>query len=259
MSEIFRGRIKEIVRGSDLAKLSSKKIREQLEEEFKTDLSNRKKEIDDIVMALIVSESQSEQSQNATADDSGAGNISKSSKQKKKKKSKHKDKPSNSHKRKHKDADSPKAKISKNSTQESEEEESETANDEEFARMLQEEEDDENEDVGRRGLRTRRKPTKTSKTKEPRKTPTKSMFQKEMVLSPELADIMGTDRMPRSEVVKKMWEIVKERDLRDPSNKQYHICDDQLMKVFGIRRVRTFSMMKYLKTHVKDPALLTDS
>ena len=40
--------------------------------------------------------------------------------------------------------------------------------------MLQEEEDDENEDVGRRGLRTRRKPTKTPKTKEPRKTPTKS-------------------------------------------------------------------------------------
>jgi chromatin remodeling complex protein RSC6 len=44
---------------------------------------------------------------------------------------------------------------------------------------------------------------------------------------------MGADAMPRHEVVKRMWAIIKERNLYDPKNKQFAICDEQLMKVFG--------------------------
>merc|ERR1712071_338430 len=36
----------------------------------------------------------------------------------------------------------------------------------------------------------------------------------------------------------------------DPKNKQFALCDEQLLKVFGVKRFRTFSMMKYLKTHL---------
>ena len=39
--------------------------------------------------------------------------------------------------------------------------------------------------------------------------------------------------MPRHEVVKKLWAVIKERELQDPANKQYAICDDQLLKVIG--------------------------
>ena len=39
--------------------------------------------------------------------------------------------------------------------------------------------------------------------------------------------------MPRHEVVKKLWQVIKERNLQDPANKQFAICDDQLLKVFG--------------------------
>jgi chromatin remodeling complex protein RSC6 len=39
--------------------------------------------------------------------------------------------------------------------------------------------------------------------------------------------------MARHEVVKKVWAIIKERNLYDPKNKQFAICDDELLKVFG--------------------------
>lgn len=61
----------------------------------------------------------------------------------------------------------------------------------------------------------------------------KSAFTKSFKLSPELADVVGADVMPRHEVVKKLWAVIKERELQDPKNKQFAICDDQLLKVFG--------------------------
>merc|ERR1719505_257728 len=77
----------------------------------------------------------------------------------------------------------------------------------------------------------------------------KSAFTKSFKLSAELADVVGSDVMPRHEVVKKLWAVIKERELQDPKNKQFAICDDQLQKVFGIKRFRTFGMMKFLKDH----------
>lgn len=76
-----------------------------------------------------------------------------------------------------------------------------------------------------------------------------SGYTKTMKLSNELAALVGQDTMARHEVVKKVWSIIKEKDLYDPKNKQYAICDDALMKVIGVKRFRTFGMMKYLKNH----------
>jgi len=71
-------------------------------------------------------------------------------------------------------------------------------------------------------------------------------------LSPELSKIMGEENMARHEVVKKMWSIIKEKQLYDPKNKQFAICDADLLAVFGVKRFRTFGMMKYLKHHFLD-------
>jgi len=74
-------------------------------------------------------------------------------------------------------------------------------------------------------------------------------FTRSFKLSPELAEVVGADVMPRHEVVKKVWEFIKSRKLQDPSQKQFAICDDTLMKVMGVKRFKTFGMMKYLKDH----------
>jgi len=77
-------------------------------------------------------------------------------------------------------------------------------------------------------------------------------YTKECKLSPELAAVMGQPNMARHEVVKQMWKLVKEKNLYDPKNKQFAICNDELFKVFGVKRFRTFGMMKYLKNHFLD-------
>ncbi|XP_030035850.1 upstream activation factor subunit spp27 [Manduca sexta] len=71
-------------------------------------------------------------------------------------------------------------------------------------------------------------------------------------LSPALAELMGAQEMPRHEVVKRVWEIIKVRNLYDPSNRRFVICDKDLLKVMGTSRFRAFGMMKYLKTHFLD-------
>lgn len=74
-------------------------------------------------------------------------------------------------------------------------------------------------------------------------------FTRPHQLSPQLAAVVGSDFLPRHEVVKRVWAIINERKLYDPKNKQFAICDSQLQTVIGVKRFRTFAMMKYLKTH----------
>lgn len=74
-------------------------------------------------------------------------------------------------------------------------------------------------------------------------------FTRPYKLSPELSALMGAKEMPRHEVVKKIWKIIKEKNLYDKKNRQFAICDEQLEKVIGVKRFRTFGMMKYLMPH----------
>ncbi|KAL4706954.1 hypothetical protein ACJJTC_005223 [Scirpophaga incertulas] len=71
-------------------------------------------------------------------------------------------------------------------------------------------------------------------------------------LSPALAELMGQESMPRHEVVKQMWALIKEKKLHDPKNRQFAICDEALYNVIGTKRFRIFGMMKYLKSHFLD-------
>ncbi|OWA50411.1 hypothetical protein BV898_14929 [Hypsibius exemplaris] len=79
-------------------------------------------------------------------------------------------------------------------------------------------------------------------------------FTKECVLSPELAAFLGKERMTRSDVVSSMWRTIREKCLIDPNQKQFAICDEQLFKVIGKKRFKVFGMMKYLKSHIRDPS-----
>lgn len=69
------------------------------------------------------------------------------------------------------------------------------------------------------------------------------------VLSPQLAALVGQETMTIVEVMKKINFIIKERNLYDPNNKKYVICDDSLYQVIGIRRFRIYGMIKYIKKH----------
>ena len=80
---------------------------------------------------------------------------------------------------------------------------------------------------------------------------TNSAFMKPMTVSSELAEVVGAGPMPRSKVVKKLWEYIKKHDLQDPTNKRNINADEALKKVFdGKATVNMFEMTKLVSKHL---------
>jgi chromatin remodeling complex protein RSC6 len=69
--------------------------------------------------------------------------------------------------------------------------------------------------------------------------------------SADLAHITGSDPLPRSQVVSKMWDYIRSNNLQNPENKREIVADDKLKKVFGKDRVSMFEMNKHISKHVK--------
>ena len=68
--------------------------------------------------------------------------------------------------------------------------------------------------------------------------------------SPELAEIVGKDDLPRSDVVKKVWEYIKKHDLQDKKDKRNINADAKLEKIFGKTQSNMFEMNKHLSAHL---------
>lgn len=69
-------------------------------------------------------------------------------------------------------------------------------------------------------------------------------------LSPILARVTGEAQLPRPQVVKKLWDYIKARNLQNPANKTEIFCDAALTELFGQKMVTMFSMNKYIGQHL---------
>ncbi len=70
-------------------------------------------------------------------------------------------------------------------------------------------------------------------------------------LSAELTAVVGAGPMPRSQVVKKLWEYIKGKDLQNPKNKRNILADDKLKAIFGGKsEVTMFEMAKLVNNHL---------
>jgi upstream activation factor subunit UAF30 len=69
--------------------------------------------------------------------------------------------------------------------------------------------------------------------------------------SKELAAVVGSDPLPRPEVVKKLWDYIKKHNLQDPNNKREIRSDAKLKPIFGKDKVTMFEMNKYVAQHLK--------
>lgn len=88
---------------------------------------------------------------------------------------------------------------------------------------------------------------KKAKTK---RTPNPA-FMKAMNISPALAKIVGSKPLPRTEVVKKLWDYIKKNRLQDSGNKRNINADSNLRDVFGGRgTVTMFEMTKLVNKHL---------
>ncbi len=78
-----------------------------------------------------------------------------------------------------------------------------------------------------------------------------SAFMKPMKISEELALVVGKGPIPRSEVVKKLWEYIKKNKLQDQANKRNINADAALKVVFGGKSVvNMFEMTKLVSKHL---------
>jgi len=208
--------IAEILDDADLNTITAKKVRQQLEAKLKLDLLDRKKEIDELVMEALEKKQDGDKSEEEVSEDEGK-----------------KPKVSGGKRRKQSDSESedefvpekkPKGKAKKKGS----------------------DDDSADEDYGKR---RKSAPAKKAAAAGGAKKRGGTGFTKILKLSPELSSVMGQPEMARHEVVKKVWSIIKEKNLYDPKNKQFAICDAELLPVFGVKRFRTFGMMKHLKNH----------
>lgn len=91
---------------------------------------------------------------------------------------------------------------------------------------------------------------KSAKAKPAKKA--NAAFMKPMTIGPKLAEVIGSNPMPRTEVTKKLWAYIKKHNLQDPKNKRNIKADDKLKDVFGGKAVvNMFEMTKLVGKHLK--------
>lgn len=66
-----------------------------------------------------------------------------------------------------------------------------------------------------------------------------------------LGAIVGTNSMPRTEIVKKLWDYIKANKLQDPSDKRTILADAKLEPLFGAKKLNMMKLAGCISAHIK--------
>lgn len=92
---------------------------------------------------------------------------------------------------------------------------------------------------------------KKAAAKKPARKPN-AAFMAPLTVSAVLAEVVGSKPLARTEIIKKIWEYIKKKDLQDKKNKRMINGDDKLKAVFGGKaQVSMFELAKIVNSHVK--------
>ncbi|PKI39284.1 hypothetical protein CRG98_040340 [Punica granatum] len=106
----------------------------------------------------------------------------------------------------------------------------------------EENEEDEEENEGKGSRKRRKKSGKEIKRR--------GGFNKLCSLSQQLQSFVGVPTLARTEVVKKTWSYIREKNLQDPKDKRKIICDEVLRGLFRVNSINMFQMNKALARHI---------
>ncbi len=104
-------------------------------------------------------------------------------------------------------------------------------------------------------IMAKKKATKKA-TKKVAKKATKSKrkpnaaFMKPLTPSTALAAVIGAKAIPRTQVVKKLWNYIKSHKLQDAKNRRNINADAKLKPIFGKNTVSMFEMTKLVSKHL---------
>lgn len=82
------------------------------------------------------------------------------------------------------------------------------------------------------------------------KRATNSAFWTPLTPSAALAAVIGSAPMPRTDVMKKLWEYIKSHKLQDPLDGRIIKADAKLAAVFGKPQVSMFEMTALISKHL---------
>lgn len=76
-------------------------------------------------------------------------------------------------------------------------------------------------------------------------------FMKALTPSPALAAVVGSEPLPRTEIISKLWVYIKANNLQDAANKRNINADAKLKELFGKPQVSMFELAGLIGKHVK--------
>jgi serine/threonine protein kinase len=92
---------------------------------------------------------------------------------------------------------------------------------------------------------------KAKRAARPRRRADEPAFMEKLVPSAELARVIGSRPLDRTEVVKKLWAYIKKNGLQDAKNPRMIHADSLLLPVFGGKKtVSMFDMTKLVSKHL---------
>ena len=102
-------------------------------------------------------------------------------------------------------------------------------------------------------------PKKAAKKAAPKKKAAKksarkpnAAFMTPLTPSATLAEVIGSKPIPRTEIVKKIWDYIKKNNLQDKKNRRMINADAKLKPMFGSKdQISMFELAKVVNKHVK--------
>jgi len=97
-------------------------------------------------------------------------------------------------------------------------------------------------------------PKKAAKKAAPKKKSARkpnAAFMAPLTPSATLGEVVGSKPLPRTEVVKKIWEYIKKNNLQDKKNRRMINADGKLKPIFGKDQISMFELAKVVNKHVK--------
>jgi upstream activation factor subunit UAF30 len=103
----------------------------------------------------------------------------------------------------------------------------------------------------RRPAARKRAVKKSARKKTASKRKPNAAFMKPMTPSDQLAAVVGSTPIPRTEVTKKLWAYIKRKGLQDAKERRMINADENLKPIFGGKsRVSMFDMTKLVNKHL---------
>lgn len=91
---------------------------------------------------------------------------------------------------------------------------------------------------------------KAAKKKSARKP--NAAFMAPLTSSPALADVVGGKPLPRTQIIKKIWDYIKKNGLQDKKNRRMINADAKLKTLFGGKtQISMFDLAKIVSKNVK--------